>query len=173
MNSLPHLQPPAWPLLAWSSVALAGVAAPALAMLLLVKAPGPASLSLVSGPILAVGLMGVGMIAAAAAGRLWIGVVLALVTAAGLIAYAQALGIPSVNHPLSTGLVVIVASLSFAARGSLFARSASDKGWLIAVCVVAGEAAILLTASALPTRCRIGCWCCCQHNGPALRCRRR
>ncbi|MCR9179185.1 MAG: hypothetical protein NXH71_03005 [Erythrobacteraceae bacterium] len=150
MKFLPHAQPPAWPFLAWLSAALAGVLAPALAMLLFVEAPAPAPLALIGGPILALGLMGAGMIAAAAAGRLWIGVVLALLTGAGLILFAQALGMPRLAHPLSTGLALIIASISFAARGALFARSASDKGWLIAVAVVAGEAAILLTASAMP-----------------------
>lgn len=150
MKCLPLLQPPAWPFLAWSTVALAGVAAPALAMLLLVDSPGPASLALVGGPILAVGLMGAGMIAAAAAGRLWIGIALALLTGVALLWFAQALGMPSLPHPLSTGFALIIASVSFAARGALFARSASDKGWLIAVSVVAGEAAVLFTASVLP-----------------------
>ena len=150
MKSLSHLQRPAWPVLAWLSVALSGVAAPALAMLLLVDAPGRAPLALVGGPILAVGLMGAGMIAAAAAGRLWIGVVLALLTGAGLVSLARALGMPPLTHPLSTVFAVVIASISFGARGALFARSASDKGWLIAVSVVAGEAAVLVTASALP-----------------------
>jgi hypothetical protein len=57
---------------------------------------------------------------------------------------------PPLPHPFSTGLAVVIASISFAARGALFARSASEKGWWIAVFVVAGEAAMLLTASALP-----------------------
>ncbi|KAB7649059.1 hypothetical protein F3168_02035 [Polymorphobacter fuscus] len=129
---------------------MAGVAAPTLAMLMLVDAPAPAPLALVGGPILAVGLMGVGMIGAAAAGRLWIGVLLAVLTGAGLIVLARALGMPTLPHPFSTGLAVIIASFSFAARGALFARSAGDRGWWIAVFVVAGEAAMLLTASALP-----------------------
>ena len=119
-------------------------------MLLLVDVPAPAPLALAGGPILAVGLMGVGMIAAAAAGRLWIGVLLALLTGAGLILLARALGMPRLPHPFSTGLAVLIASFSFAARGTLFARSAGEKGWWIAVFVVAGEAAILLTASAMP-----------------------
>ena len=150
MKSLSNAQPLAWPFLAWSAAALAGVAAPTLAMLILVDAPAPAPLALAGGPILAVGLMGVGMIAAAAAGRLWIGVLLALLTGAGLIVLARALGMPPLPQPFSTGLAFIIASFSFAARGALFARSAGDKGWLIAVFVVAGEAAMLLTASAMP-----------------------
>lgn len=155
MKPLLQAQPLAWPnlagpFLAWLTVVLAGVAAPALTIVLLANAPASAPLALVGGPILAVGLMGVGMIAAAADGRLWVGVVLALVTGAGLIVLARALGMPSLPHPLSTGLALVIASISFAARGALFARSASDRGWWIAVFVVAGEAAVLSTASALP-----------------------
>ncbi len=90
------------------------------------------------------------MIAAAAAGRLWLGVFLALVNGACLIVLARALGMPPLPHPLSTGLAVIVATFSFAARGALFARSAFDKGWWIALFVVFGEAAILITAAAMP-----------------------
>jgi len=150
MKTASHVQPPAWPFLAWLTMVLAGIAAPALAMLMLAKAPAPAPLALVGGPIMAVGLMGAGMIAAAAAGRLWVGVALALLTGAGLLVLARALGLPPLPHPFSTGLAVIIASVSFAARGRLFARSAGAKGWWIAVFVVAGEAAMLLTASALP-----------------------
>ena len=105
---------------------------------------------MVGGPILAVGLMGIGMIAAAAAGRLLAGIVLALLAACCLIALALVLGLPSLPHPASSALAVIVASISFAARGALFARSAAEKGWLIAVGVVAGEAAIVATALAKP-----------------------
>lgn len=148
MTSLLHAQPLSRSLPAWLAVALAGVAAPALAMVMLADAPAP--LVLVGGPILAVGLMGVGMIAAAAAGRLWVGVLLALLTAGGLLLLARALGMPPLPHPLSTGLAVIIAVFSFAARGTLFARSASDEGWWIAVFVVGGEAAMLWTAWALP-----------------------
>jgi len=150
MKSLSHAPPLAWPFLAWSAVVLVGLAAPGLAMLMLVDAPAPAPLTLTGGPILAVGLMGVGMIAAAVAGRLWIGVVLALLAGAGLILLARVLGMPPLPHPFSTGMAAIIASLSFAARGTLFARTASDKGWWIAIFVVAGEAAMLMTASALP-----------------------
>ena len=150
MKTLSHAQPLAWPFLALPTMVLAGIAAPGLAMLMLADAPAPAPLVLTGGPILAVGLMGVGMIAAAAAGRLWIGVLLALLAGAGLILLARSLGMPPLPHPFSTGLAMIIASLSFAARGTLFARSAGMRGWWIAVFVVAGEAAILLTASAMP-----------------------
>lgn len=150
MKPLPHTQAPAWPMLAWLSAALAGVVAPVLTMLWLAGASPTAPLAGVTGPILALGLMGVAMIAAAVSGRLWIGVVLALMTGAGLAGLAMMLGLPALPHPLSTGLAMIIASISFAARGALFARSASDKGWLIALFVVAGEAAVLLTAAAQP-----------------------
>jgi hypothetical protein len=134
--------------LAWVAAALAGVAAPSLAMLMLVDAPVP--LALVGGPILALGLVGVGMIAAAAAGRLWIGVVLALLTGSGLVLLARSLGMAALPHPVSTGFAFLIASLSFAARGALFARSAGARGWWIAVFVVAGEAAMLSTAAVMP-----------------------
>lgn len=150
MKTLSHAQPLAWPFLALPTVVLAGIAAPSLAMLMLADAPAPAPLVLTGGPILAVGLMGVGMIAAAAAGRLWIGVLLALLAGAGLILLARTLGMPPLPHPFSTGLAMIIASFSFAARGTLFARSAGMRGWWIAVFVVAGEAAMLLTAAAMP-----------------------
>ncbi len=152
MKSLSRAQPLTRSLLAWLFVALAGAVAPALAMLLLVDAPAPAPLALIGGPMLAVGLMAVGMIAAAADGRLWIGVLLALVAGGGLLLFARVLGMPPLPHPFSTGLAVTIASISFAARGTLFARSASDKGWWIAVFVVAGEAAMLSTAFAMPGR---------------------
>jgi len=143
MNSQSHAQPLIWPV-----VVLAGVVAPTFAMLMLAKAPAP--LAMVGGPILALGLMAVGMIAAAIAGRLWVGVLLALLTGAGLMLLARALGMPPLPHPFSTGLAMVIASASFAARGALFARSAGEKGWWIALFVVAGEAAMLLIASALP-----------------------
>lgn len=138
------------PFLAWLVVILAGAMMPATAMLLLQGAPAPAPLALVGGPILAVGLMGIGMIAAATAGRLWIGVALALIGGVGLIQLARALGMPALPHPFSTGLAVVIAGISFAARGTLFARAMAEKGWLLALFVVAGEAAILITAAALP-----------------------
>ena len=150
MTSLPPAQPPVWPLLVWLTVGSAGIAAPALALVLLADPSACAPLAALAGAVLAVGLMGAAMIAAAASGSLWIGLALALLAGAGLIGLAHMLGMPSLPHPLSTGLAIAIASFSFAARGALFARSASDKGWLVAVAVVAGEAAILVTASAAP-----------------------
>lgn len=119
-------------------------------MLVIVNTPGSVPFVFMVGPILSVGLMGAGMIAAAIAGRLWIGIGFAMVAGVGLIIFALAVGMPPALHPLWAGLALIVASISFAARGALFARSASNKGWWIAGAVVAGEAAMLFTASALP-----------------------
>ncbi|WP_197042121.1 hypothetical protein, partial [Sandarakinorhabdus oryzae] len=131
-------------------VTVAGVLLPLLAMLMLRDVPAPAPLALFGGPILAVGLMGMGMIAAATAGRLWIGLALALLAGAGLIILARALGMPALPHPVSTGLAMIIASLSFAARGHLFARAMGTNGWLMSLFVVAGEAAMLVSAAMLP-----------------------
>ncbi|MFL0356916.1 hypothetical protein ACI5KX_10605 [Erythrobacter sp. GH1-10] len=150
MKFLSQAQPPARPLVAWSFVALIGFVAPATAMLLLANAPGAEPLALAGGPILAIALMGAGMIGAAADGRFWIGVFLAVLTGVGLLLFARAIGIPTLSHVLQTGIALIIGGISFAARGALFARSASSKGWWIAVFVVAGEAAILITAAARP-----------------------
>jgi hypothetical protein len=145
MNILPKMPP-----LAWLTLVMAGIVAPAAVFLLALDAPAPAPLALVGGPILAVGLMGIGMIAAAGAGRFWVGMLLALLGGVGLIQLARALGMPALPHPVSTGLAVVVASLSFAARGTLFARAMAGKGWWMALFVVSGEAAMLATAAYLP-----------------------
>lgn len=150
MASLFRIQTPAWPLIAWLVAALAGIVAPALAIVMLARASAPVPPDQGAGPILAIGLMGAGMIGAAAAGRFWIGVVLALLTGAGLMTLAHVLGIAPLPDRISTGLALFIASVSFGARGALFARSAADKGWLIALAVVMGEAAIVLTAAAMP-----------------------
>lgn len=150
MKRLSHVPHRVRSLPAWATALLAGVVGPAVAMLMLADVPAPAPLALVGGPILAVGLMGIGMIGAAAAGRLWIGLGLALLTATGLVFLARGLGMPALPHPVSTGLAVVVAGFSFAARGALFARSAGARGWWIAVFVVCGEAAMLATATAMP-----------------------
>ena len=102
------------------------------------------------GPVLAVGLMASGMIAAAASGRLWVGVLLACAYGVLTTLIANAAGMLSPLHLLSAGSVILLASFSFAARGALFARSAADKGWWIALFVVAGEAAVLATAATQP-----------------------
>lgn len=136
--------------LPWLAAGLIGAVIPSLALLLLATPPARASFAEAGGPILAVGLMGVGMIAAAASGRLWVGVVLAAATGAGLALLAHAAGAAALAHPVQTGLVVLLASVSFAARGALFARSNGARGWWIALGVVAGEAAMLATAAARP-----------------------
>ncbi len=146
MSSLSPNQSPTWPSLAWFSVALAGLIAPATAIIFLADELAPAMLATVSAPILSVGLMGAGMIAAAAAARLWVGIALAILAGLGLTGLALVLGMPSLSHPLSVLFAFLVASLSFAARGALFATSAGGKGWWIAIFVVAGEAAIILSA---------------------------
>ena len=130
------------PLFGWLAVVLTGVVLPAGAMLLLREAP--------AAPILAVGLMGVAMIAAATAGRWWTGVVLAVLAGLGLVLLAGVLGMPPLPQPLATGLAMVIASMSFAARGMLFSRAIPGKGWLMAVFVVTGEAAMLATAAWLP-----------------------
>ncbi|KWV91091.1 hypothetical protein [Erythrobacter sp. YT30] len=144
MNSPTNAHRAAWPVLAWLTVALLGIAAPTIALLALAETLQP--LLDAGGPILALGLMGLGMIAAAASGRLWVGVVLALLGGVWLIGLAGALGMPPLLQPLFLGFAIVIATLSFTARGALFARSALDKGWLIALFVVAGEAAFLITA---------------------------
>jgi len=131
-----------------SGAGLAALAAAAVLALILLE---PSAVqALVDGRMLAVLLMAMAMIVAAVVGRLWVGVGLALLLGAGVIVAARGLGLPALPHPVSTGLAMIVASLSFAARGSLFARAYPGRGWLIALFVVGGEAAILVTASVQP-----------------------
>ncbi|WP_211276775.1 hypothetical protein [Erythrobacter tepidarius] len=122
----------------------AGFALPALALLAQDSPPG------LAGPVLAIGLMGAGMIAAAIAGRLWAGVALALLAATGLMLLALGLGLPAPSTVPPLAFALVIASVSFAARGLLFARSAASHGWWIAVAVVGGEAALVATASAQP-----------------------
>lgn len=111
---------------------------------------GPAVLALVAGPYVAVGVMGIAMVAAALAARLWVGIALALLGAVGLIGAARALGLAPLPHPVSTTLALVVAAASFAARGQLFASAYPARGWLIALAVVGGEAALLATAQMMP-----------------------
>lgn len=137
-----------WPAIAWCTTALAGVAVPVL--ILLVLWAGSSTLALASGPIFTLGLMGVGIISAATAGSFWTGVMLALLNTGCLVVLAIALGMPALRDPVSTGLVMVIASGSFAARGALFSKTLSRRGWLMALFVVAGEASVLLIASILP-----------------------
>ncbi len=142
MKTQSEAEPPSWPFLAWFAVAVTGVIAPAMTIALV----GEASLSRSAAPILAVGLMGTGMIAAAVLGRFWVGVVLAAATGLGLTGFALALGLPMPLYPFSILFAFVVAGVSFAARGALFAKSGGKWGWWIALFVVAGEAAIIITA---------------------------
>ncbi len=137
-----------WPASSWTTMTLVGVAVPVLLMLVLSAAPS--SLLLKSGPVFTLGLMGVGIIAASIIGYFWIGVLLALVNGAGLVVLAFALGMSTLAHPTSTGLAMVIASGSFAARGALFSKTLSRKGWLMALFVVTGEASVLLIASLWP-----------------------
>jgi len=143
MRFLPEDQVADHPRLAWTTVALAGMVAPVVALLM---NHDPR----VAGTIIALGMMGAGMIAAAAAGRFAVGVVASLLAGAGLVLLARGLGLPALHDPDGVAVAAIIASVSFAARGALFARSAAARGWWIAVGVVCGEAAVLLTAAAMP-----------------------
>lgn len=146
-----HLTSPGpltWSAAAWCTTALTGVAVPVLLMLVLSESSS--SVVLAGGPIFTLGLMGVGIIAAAIVGRFWIGVSLALLNAACLLVLALALGMPALPYPFSTVLALVIASGSFAARGALFAKTLSSRGWLMALFVVAGEASVLLIVSAWP-----------------------
>jgi len=143
MNDLSHEEPKALSVYTWFIVAIAGLVAPVIALLLFGELMGPV-------PFISIGLMGAGLIGAAVAGRFWVGVLLSLGAAVVLTRFAGALGTPAPAHLTAWGLAVFVASVSFAIRGALFARSAQGKGWWIALFVVAGEAAILITAAARP-----------------------
>lgn len=143
MNTSSDNQPARRPLLPWLIAALVGCIVPAgvLAM---------AGDARITAPVFAVGLMGAGMISAAIAGRFRVGVIAALLSGAGLVLLALALGLPAFGDPLAAVLAAVIASVSFAARGSLFALSAAPRGWWVALAIVAGEAAVLLTAIAMP-----------------------
>ena len=94
--------------------------------------------------------MGSGMLAAAILGRLWLGIGAALVSGATIVLTASVVALQVVMHPVLAAGALLIASLSFAARGVLFKTSSGVKGWWIALGVVAGEAAILATAWAEP-----------------------
>ena len=127
---------------------IVGVAVPAVGMVWLTSAPPP--------PLMALGMMGAGMIGAASLCRLEAGFALALAAFAVLVMITGmlGLGVPSVHFP-ALSCVAAVCAASFAVRGALFARSAAPRGWWVALAVVAGEAAVLATAAlrpdALPT----------------------
>lgn len=143
MRFAPIVQVADRPRLAWLIAALAGAVAPAVA---LAMNPDPRA----AGTIIAIGMMAAGMTAAAAAGRFAVGVGIALLAGAALVFLARVFGLPNLHAPAAAVLATIIASVSFAARGALFARSAGGRGWWIALAVVGGEAAVLLTAAAMP-----------------------
>lgn len=142
-DSLPVRQP------AWLVAGLAGVIAPAAGLVWLATTPPtpPAA----AAPLLALGMMGAAMIGAAASGRLRAGALMALATFGALILLAVGFGmrITPADFP-ATALVAVVAAVSFAVRGALFARSAAPRGWWVALAVVIGEAAMLATAAIRP-----------------------
>ena len=119
-----------------------GLLAPALVLLFASKAP--------SVPIIAVGMMAAGMISAAVRRRFSTGLGFGVLSGALLVALAAFTHARSLSDMIWIGAAIFVASVSFAARGALFARSASDKGWWIGLAVVAGEGALLATAAASP-----------------------
>jgi hypothetical protein len=110
----------------------------------------PGGAAVVGGPVLAAGMMGAGMIGAAASGALRTGIGLGLLAGGAVIGLASLLGLPLSDHLLAAALAALVAALSFAARGALFARSGGQRGWWIALAVVAGEAAMLAVAAVQP-----------------------
>lgn len=133
--------------LAGISAVLAGALAPALGMVALA---GAASATQVAAPVIATGMMGTGMIAAAASGRWWTGAALAAISGIGLAMLAVTLGIIALPHLAAFLLAIAAASTSFAARGALFARSYGERGWWIAVGVLVGEGAMLAVAALRP-----------------------
>jgi len=149
MRALTPNLPNARRLLPWTFAALTGLIAPMAGVLWILKASAAPSLGMAGGSAIAVSLMGSGMIAAAASGRLWVGAGLAILAGTLVVVLAQMRGL-ALPAPDALGIAVAIASFSFAARGALFARSGGDKGWLIALAVVSGEAAMLLTAAAAP-----------------------
>ena len=150
MIRAPHDEPLHWPILAFSALALMALIAPFGAMLFLSDSVSEAANAFSSGPILALGMMGAGMIGGAIFGRFVIGVGLASLVGLAIILTAGLAVAPGFALSASFAPVILFASISFAARGALFARSAGGKGWWIALFVVLGEAAIIVTAAAMP-----------------------
>jgi hypothetical protein len=136
--------------MAWICAGLTAVVAPIATVIYFSLTPDPPPWTLVGGPILAVALMGAGIIGAAAAGRFATGVLLSLIGAGTVIAVASVLVSTALINPLALVIAALVASISFAARGALFARSMEARGWWMALAVVAGEGAIVVTALADP-----------------------
>ncbi len=148
MRLLTSASPLARPAPAWYTAGLTGVALPVLLLLALLATSSP--LVPAGGPVFTLGLMGLGIIGAATAGYFAAGIALALLNGACLLLFALVLGMEAPLHPVSVGLAMVIASGSFAARGALFAKTMTHKGWLMALFVVAGEASVLLIAYVWP-----------------------
>jgi hypothetical protein len=131
-------------------IVLAGFIAPVVLMLALRNPLHPAPVLIDAGRIWALAIMAAAVLASADKGRLSHGLSMALGTMAICHFVARKLGMPPLAHPVSTALAVIIASTSFAARGRLFAHALGSNGLWMGLFVVAGEAAILFTAMALP-----------------------
>ncbi|MEE4201500.1 MAG: hypothetical protein V2I30_12415 [Erythrobacter sp.] len=126
----------------WCFAALLGVAAPT--AVLLAIGGGAAA------PTIALGLMTAAMIGAAISGSLRTGTLLGIANGVWLATLSVAFDIVPIGNILLSAFAALVASLSFAARGALFARSSGRRGWLIAFAVALGEAAILISAASDP-----------------------
>lgn len=139
-----------WPSLAWASLVLAGILAPATAILAISGTSPAEKPAIILGSILALSLMGSGMISAAICSRFRVGVIGSVLVCSALAALVFASGFAvSIDIP-AAAIAMIVASISFAARGALFARNARGNGWIVALLILAGEAAILLAALVQP-----------------------
>ena len=134
--------------LPWAAAVLTGVALPMLLLLVISGSSAPPASAIA--PTFTLALMGLGIIGASILGPFRFGVALALSNAACLAALGLALGMPTLAHPVSIALAMVIASGSFAARGALFAKTLSHRGWLMALFVVAGEASVLLIAYLWP-----------------------
>ena len=150
MKELFQTQPITWPVIAWLCVGITGIVVPVAAVIYFATTRDTPPWAFAGGPILALALMGAGIIGSAAAGRIWTGVLLALASAGTVTVLASTLAsLPPIN-PLTLAIAMLIASISFAARGALFARSMEGRGWWMALAVVAGEAAVVVTALADP-----------------------
>ena len=141
---------PIWPNIAWFVAALSGVLAPAVAMVVLFYGLDAQPFVGAGALMLAIALMATGMITGSIDGSFPKGLMRAAATGGCLTLLAVILGSLGTPNVLTFTIAILAASISFAARGALFARSGGNKGWWIAVFVVAGEAAIVLTALAEP-----------------------
>lgn len=122
---------------------------PAVALLVLAATAPDMTRGSAVAPLCAIGMMGAGMIGSALSVH-WRGVVHAAVCGLALALLANTLGLAPLPDPLALTFAIGAASVSFAARGTLFARSGGRRGWWIAVAVLAGEGAMLALTVASP-----------------------